>query len=229
MTLRTLVSVFAFALPLVAPLASQAQDTEAPPHLVGQVEGGKVYVSPTGTFKIEIPVLPELGGRITDTDYVVTFQDDYTTHCSIACFAMDATLRWEEDTRGRKDFLTYFFADVVIGDFQNRFPGATIESARFRPSLQGGAMIAFTLLPGGTMFANRVMLSADEKPPVAKRGNLLFVKNEHVYVISVELAEKVLDRSTWNKKPEEENEILTKRMVDVVQKMVFTPQPEKTK
>jgi hypothetical protein len=198
------------------------------PRLVGKVEGGKVYVSPTGTFKIEVPVLPELGGRITDTDYVVTFQDDYTTHCSIACFGMDATLRWEDETRGRKDFLTYFFADVVIGDFQNRFPGATIESAKFRASLQGGAMFAFTLLPGGTMFANRVMLAADEKPPVAKRGNLLFVRNEHVYVISIELAEKVLDRATWNKSAEEENQILTKRMVDIAEKMVFTS-PEKSK
>ncbi|HEU5078411.1 MAG TPA: hypothetical protein VFT72_04325 [Opitutaceae bacterium] len=229
MTLRTLVSVLAFALPLAAPLTSQAQEADMPPTIIGHIEGGKVYVSPTGTFKIEIPVLPELGGRITDTDYVVTFQDDYTTHCSIACFGMDATLRWEEDTRGRKDFLTYFFADAVMGDFQNRFPGATIESARYRPSLQGGGMFAFTLLPGGTMFANRVMLAADEKPPVAKRGNLLFVKNQHVFVISIELAEKVLDRSTWNKTPEEENEILTKRLVDIVQKMVFTPPAEKAK
>jgi hypothetical protein len=225
---RTLASLFiAFALPLSAPLAGLAQQVEAPP-IVGQVENGKIYVSPTGTFKIEIPVLPELGGRITDTDYVVTFQDNFTTHASIACFAMDATLRWEDETRGRKEFLTWFFAEVVIGDFQNRFPGATIESAKYRASLQGGSMFAFTLLPGGTMFGANLMLATDEPPPVAKRGNLLFVHDEHVFVISVELAEKVLDRRSWTKTPEEENAMLTKRMVDLVQKMEFTAPSDKT-
>src|SRR5512137_2043659 len=89
-----------FALPSV--LLAQA------PALQGKVEG-KRYVSPTGIFKVTIPVLPELGGDITDTPNVVTFQDDFNVHVSIAAFPQDATQRWENSTRGTKDYLIYFF------------------------------------------------------------------------------------------------------------------------
>lgn len=221
MTPRTLASVIlAFTLPLTATL--KAQGSDEPPPLVGRVQE-KTYFSPTGMFHVEIPVLEELGGTISDTDTVVTFQDGVDTHASIACFAMDATQRWEHETKGRKDYLISFFTNVVQADFQQRFPGASIESAKFRASLQDGALFTFTLLPGGSMFAERVMIAPTDAPPVAKRGNLLFVRDEHVYILSEELAEKVLERTTWDKKTAEEDEILTKRLLDLLNKITFTP------
>ena len=69
----TLALISTFVIATVAP----AQGLE------GKIEG-KSYVSPTGTFKVVIPVLPELGGDITDTPNVVTFQDDFNVHVSIA-------------------------------------------------------------------------------------------------------------------------------------------------
>ena len=63
-------STLALLFTLVSALVVQAQG------LAGKIEG-KSYVSPTGIFKVVIPVLPELGGEITDTPNVVTFQDDF--------------------------------------------------------------------------------------------------------------------------------------------------------
>src|SRR3954462_8527691 len=125
--------------------------------MVGKVEGDS-YVSPTGEFKVQLPVLPELGGSIVDTENAVTFSDNFNTHISIACFELDAAQKWELDTRGLRDYLLYFFNSFVLADFKNRFPKSSIESARFMPDLMGGTMITFALMPGGSYFEakNRV-------------------------------------------------------------------------
>src|SRR5690606_26907758 len=112
---------------------------------------GRTYFSPTGAFNVTIPVLPELGGRIMDTENVVTFQDSFSVLCTIAAFPMDATQRWEHSTRGPKDYLAYFFANFVMPDFQETFRGARAESAVFAPSIGGGSLLVYVLLPGGSM------------------------------------------------------------------------------
>jgi hypothetical protein len=231
MILRPLTS---FALAVAVVLASStliAQNAPAPasvtnpPALIGRIEHN-TYISPTKMFRIQIPVLAELGGTTTDAgNGVVTFQDTVGVHISVACFWMDATQRWNEETRGRRDYLTRFFADIVQGDFADRFPGSSIESAKFRPSLMDGSVFAFILLPGGSMFGDRTIARENEPPAVAKRGNLLFIKDEHVYVISIELTEKVLERNSWKKTPAEEDEILESRLLDVLAKMSFTKVP----
>lgn len=227
MNSRTLAALFAaILLPAVSTVFAQS-DGDLPP-LVGDIQD-KFYISPTGAFRVEIPVLPELSGIVTDTDNVVTFQDGLSTHASIACFPMDATQRWEAETRGRKDYLIWFFSNSVHADFQQRFPGAAIESAKFRPSVMDGTLLTFTTLPGGSMFGDRVTLGGNDESLVAKRGNLLFVRNERVYIISIELAEKVLERSTWTKKPAEEDEILTNRLLDLLAKISYTTPPAEKK
>lgn len=192
--------------------------------LEGRVEG-KTYVSPTGMFKVVIPVLPELGGDITDTTNVVTFQDDFNVHVSIAAFPQDATQRWELSTRGVKDYLIYFFSNFVLADFKQTFEGVQIESAKFIPGLQDGALLTYILLPGGTMFTERLPRLGGDRVPVAKRGNLLFVKNGHIFVLSTELAERVLEGRSYTKTTAEEDEILRNRLNDIVAKMTFTTPP----
>jgi len=188
----------------------------------GRVENGR-YISPTGLFSVSIPVLPELGGQLDETPFVVTFQDAFTVHASIACFPMDATQRWENDTRGRRDYLVWFFSNFVQADFQARFPGARIESAKFLPTVQEGALLTYNLLPGGTMFGDRLVFQRSDSPPIAKRGNLLFVHNRHVLVLSIELAEKALEGPAFTKTVEEEDEILQKRLMDLLRRMEFVP------
>lgn len=196
----------------------RAQDA---PALHGRIEG-RTYLSPTGAFKVAIPVLPELGGEITDTPNVVTFQDSFNTHVSIAVFPQDATQRWEMATRGTKDYLAYFFANYVLADFKRSFNGVEAESATFVPNLMGGSLVAYLLIPGGSMFMDRVpQLNPTDKVPVAKRGNLTFVKNGDIYVISTELAERVIEGKTWNKTPAQEDHILRQRLEDIVSKMQF--------
>lgn len=210
----TLALISTFIIATVAP----AQGLE------GKIEG-KSYVSPTGIFKVVIPVLPELGGDITDTPNVVTFQDDFNVHVSIAAFPQDATQRWELSTRGTKDYLIYFFSNFVLSDFKQTFEGVQIESAKFVPGLFDGALLTYLLIPGGTMFGHRVPQLSSDRVPVAKRGNLLFVRNGHIFVISIELAERVIEGRSYTKTTAEEDEILRTRLMDIVSKIAFAKPP----
>lgn len=212
-----------FAL-LCASLAVIARAQEVEPELEGKIEGN-TYVSPTGTFKVTIPVLPELGGEITDTPNVVTFQDDFNVHVSIATFPQDATQRWELSTRGMKDYLIYFFSNFVLSDFKETFEGVQMESAKFIPGMFDGSLLTYILIPDGTMFADRVPTLSANRVPIAKRGNLLFVRNGHIFVISTELAERVIEGSTYKKTTDEEDELLRQRLLDVVSKMQFAKPP----
>ena len=204
----------------------QAQPAAGPPPVLnGRVEN-RVYFSPTGLFRITIPVLPELGGTINDTPNVVTFQDNFNVHVSIGVFPQDATQRWELSTRGMQDYLIFFFTNYVMADFSQMFPGARVESAQYAPSFFDRALITYTLLPGGSMFADkRTLLGAEKTPPVAKRGNMIFVHDGSIFIISTELAERVTERSTYTKTPEQENEILRLRLADFMRRIEFTSPP----
>ncbi len=192
-----------------------------PDPLQGRIEG-KFYVSPTGAYRVTIPVLPELGGRILDTDSTVTFQDDFNTLCTIAAVPMDATQRWEFSTRGAKDYLPYCFANLVLPDFQQAFPGTKVQTAKYSASVADGGLFVYTLLPGGSMFAHKLsFVSPDQPPPEAKRGNLLFVRNGFVFVLSIELAEHVTERASYQKTPDEENDLLRQRLVDLLNRIQF--------
>jgi hypothetical protein len=204
------------------PLLAQPEMGSAPSALAGRVEG-KVYIAAGGAYRITIPVLPELGGAINDTPTVVTFQDRFNVHVSIAAFQMDATQRWEFSTRGVKDYLTYFLDNFMMPDFRRLFPNARIESQKFLPDVMRGALLTYTLLPGGSMFGDQhAVLGSDDTPPVAKRGNLIFVRNNTIYIISTELAERVIERSTYQKTTAEEDELLRLRLADILKKMEFT-------
>lgn len=202
-----------------AALAALPADAAA---LAGRLEGD-TYVSANGEFRIRTPVLPELGGRIEDSDAVVTFQDDYGTHISIACFELDALQRWEFETRGRRDYLLYFFTDIVMANFEQRFPGSAVESARYLPELLEGALIGFSLLPGGSHFEDRTSLVDGTRPPVtAKRGTLLFVRHRHVYAVSTELSERATQRLTYRQTTGQEDEQLTGRLTALAGRLTFT-------
>lgn len=191
--------------------------------LVGRMEGD-TYVSPTGQFRVRAPVMTELGGVIEDSPNVVIFQDDFGTHISIACFVFDATQRWEFETRSRRDYLLYFFTEVVMANFVERFPGSRVESARFLPELMEGSLIGYSLLPGGSEFehATPTLVSPPPAPVTAKRGTLVFVRNRHVYAISTELSERALQRNTYALTTAQEDEILATRLTAMLGRMTFT-------
>lgn len=219
--------------PLIAltVLTAQGQQTDpAPPAgapgsgagiLRGTIDGD-TYVSPTGVFKIPVPVLSGLGGMITDTANVVTFQDEINTHISIAAFPQDATQRWQQSVLGTKDYLQYFLTTFVLPDFALSFPKIQLEKGGRFISNFDGALVAYTLIPGGSMFASRTpRMVEDDKPPVAKRGNMLFVRSGYVFVISTELAERVTEGSSYKQTPEQEDDVLKERLIDIGNKMRF--------
>jgi hypothetical protein len=219
----SVIRLFFICLSLV--YATAYAQSDAADTLIGRIEGN-TYVSPTGAFRITVPVLPELGGRVVDTENVVTFQDDFNVLCTIAAFPMDATLRWEYSTRGRKDYLAYFFANFVMPDFQQTFRGARAESAKFAPGINDGALLVYVLLPGGSMFAHKLpFVGENETLPDAKRGNLLVVRTGWTYVVSIELAERILERTTYNKTTEQEDEILRQRLIELLNRITFDTPP----
>jgi hypothetical protein len=214
--MRTAAS-FLFLATLVVAARAQGEPESG---LVGKV-ADSVYTSPTGAFRMEIPVLADLGGTIRDTSNVVTFHDTFGTQISVAAFPHDATQRWELSTRGIKDYLIYYFENFVLPDFKRFCPQTTVESAGFSADLMEGSLFTYILLPGGSMFADRLPFGQPGAPPVAKRGNLLFVKNGFTFVISTELSERVTEGASFKKTPEEENKLLRGRLVDVLKKITF--------
>jgi hypothetical protein len=198
-------------------------------HVVAQPNDGlfghiddRTYISPGGIYRVRVPVLPELGGTISDTSNVVVFRDDYNVHVSIGSFPLDATQRWELSTSGLKDYLQTFFTSSVMPDFEKMYPGTQIESGVFLPNFLGGAMLCYTLLPGGSMFIPELGdIQPGGGPAVAKRGNLVFMLNNVIHVISIELAERTLEGSLYRKTTEEENAILRNRLTEVVNTMEF--------
>ena len=210
--------IFASLLLISSSLFAQPEDGA----LLGKVEGN-TYIAPSGAFRTSIPVLPELGGSVRDTENVVTFQDDFNKHISIAAFPQDSTQRWELSSRGMKDYLLYFFTNFVLADFKEAFEGVQMESSKFIDTMMNGSLITFTLMPGGTMFPDK-MLPVGDKLPVAKRGNLLFVKNGYIFVISTELAERIIEGRNYKKTTAEEDELLRQRLNDVVGRLQF-PKP----
>ena len=212
---------------LLCGLALAATAAGAP--LIGRMDG-ESYISPTGEFRIRAPILTELGGTIDDNESVVTFHDDFGTHISIACFDLDATQRWELETRGLRDYLLYFFSEIVMTNFRTRYPASTIESARYLPELLDGSLIAYSLLPGGSYFEPPTSVTGAplENPVVAKRGTLLFVRHRHVYVVSTELAERATQRSTYNLTTKQEDDQLATRLTAIVGRMTFTDDKPRT-
>jgi hypothetical protein len=212
---------------LLAAAAVPVGAQDATTGLAGSVSGN-IYTSATGAFKIEVPVLPALGGNIHDTDSVVTFRDNYGLQISIGAFAHDATQKWQLSTLGNKEYLIYFLGTYVVPDFKKFCPKTSIESAGYSPDFLGGSLFAYLLLPGGSMFEGRPEFVKPTEPLVAKRGNVLFVINGFTIVISTELSERVTEGSLYNKTPEEEDQTLRNRLVAIVNKMQF-PKPSPAK
>lgn len=191
--------------------------------LYGKIDG-EYYVAPGAAYRYPIPVMPKLGGRVEDTEGVVTFDDPLGLHLSIASFPLDLSQKWEWETRGAKDYLGYFHANFILPDFQRRYPGSADEASVFVPELYGGTLIVFTLLPGGSFFTEQSSVLGTPVTPgpiVAKRGTLLFVREARIFIMSLELAERVTQRSTFKKTPEEENALLRDRILTYARRFEF--------
>jgi hypothetical protein len=191
----------------------------------GRLEG-EYYTAPGNIYRFPIPIMPQFGGQVQDTENVVTFDDPLGLHLSIASFPLDLSQKWEWETRGAREYLAYFHTTFVLADFLQRYPDAHDESSIFVPDLYNGTLIVFSLLPGGSAFEERssVLGTPVREPAVAKRGTLLFVRDGRIFVLSLELAERVTQRATFHLKPEEENALLRDRLITHARRLEF-PRP----
>ena len=176
--------------PAVAePVSEQAGEMDAgdfrPDELRGRIEEGRYY-SPTEAFDIAIPMLVGDRPLILDNPNIVVFRDDVRTMLTIAAIKLGPFDKWEYETTSPRDFLIQFFRENVLADYSEAFPGTSVESARLVNDLERGALLVNTLHPNGSAFEVDPIVRNDPNttPPVAKRGNLLFVHGDHVFVIS---------------------------------------------
>ncbi|HOF10998.1 MAG TPA: hypothetical protein PLV33_13480 [Opitutaceae bacterium] len=205
-----------------APAAAQDRAVSAT-DLHGRIEGSS-YVSPTGLFRLPVPVFSSLGGRITDTPNVVTFSDAFVTHYTLAVLPLDSVQLRELEARGKKDYLVSFFSNYVLRDFREAIPGSKVDNARFLPGHFNGSLMIYTALPGGSVFGHRTyQFGSVNELPVAKRGNLLFIHSNTLYILSSELAERVIEGVHFTLTVEEENAVLKKRLIDLSNRIVFAP------
>lgn len=221
MSPRTLLaSICCLMFPFLA--FAQAQDA-APVPLHGEIQDGQ-YISPTGLFRMPVPVLAALGGTVSDSANVVTFRDAFTTSITVAAFPLTQAQVDEYHTIGAKDFLVQFFTNIVLKDLLSTYPGAAAESnARFISKLDGGAVLVYTLLPGGSAFNSRIALFPGNDPvPIAKRGNLAFVHDKSVILISSELGERSTERSLYKATPVEQDLTLRSRLVALADSMTLS-------
>jgi len=206
-----------------------AQNADQPAPLLGRVEVN-TYIAPTGTFKIEIPISPLLGGNITDTENIVIFDDTYLTHVTIANYPLNPTEAWNLSTSSPKEYLLGFFGKQILRNYREAFKNVQIRvdpQARFLPTMYGGAFIAYLTIPGGSFFSSRVpRLVADAKPREAKYGVMLFVQKGYIFIISEEFAEHATEGSANHLSNEQEDTILRGRLLDLASKMEFTQPPK---
>ena len=192
------------------------------PDLNGTLEDNR-YTPQSGRYSITLPIQIELGGTITDTAEVVTFQDNFRLHTSIACFPLSASQHREIQSRGTRDFLVSFFRQHVQTQFNRRFPGAKIEAARYLPEVLQGALLVYNTLPGGTMFTKHALLKTPEGESLpANRGNLLFLQNSSLFVVSLELASLLPQNETSREiTSEDRQEFLRKELLGIVGRISF--------
>jgi hypothetical protein len=214
------------ALALAGPGLATTEETEG--RLVGRLENGR-YHAPCGLFTVPVPALSGFQAEIIDNEEVVVFRDTVGTLLTIACFKMPLDQKWEYETSTPRDYAMHFFREFILPDLAMHFPGSRIESARFLHDVRGGALLVYTLMPGGSAFELDPLLRAlpDAPTPVAKRGNLIFVYSDHVFVLSTELAERVTQHATYALSPEQEDQRLRARLLETVEKMEFFPPPAK--
>lgn len=209
-----------------APVATTA--SPAPAKLLGRIADDR-YFAPGDVYSVPVPVLQGEGSTIMDNGEIVVFKDKVSTLLTIAAFPLPPIAKWEYETTPPKDYLITFFRDNVLRDYRLEFPETTIESARFLPDVHGGTMVAFTLLPNGSAFQPAEPRAPTAPSAIAKRGHLVFVRDGRIFVIAVELAERVTAQAEYNLNQAQEDHILFNRLVTVITAMRFgqeTAQPD---
>ena len=202
--------------PAPAPLEESAP--AAAPKLLGRIDGDR-YIAPGEVYSVPVPVLHGDNATIMDNGEIVVFKDKVATLLTIAAFPMPPVARWEHETTPPKDYLIAFFRDNILRDYVREFPGSTIESARFLPEVLGGALVAFTLLPGGSVFTPPTPRAPSAPALVAKRGHFVFVRDGRVFVLAVELAERITRPEAPALGTAAEDQVLFDRLVTVLTAM----------
>lgn len=221
-------AVFAAAAPASVPPPS-AEGTAAEPKLAGRIDDGR-YFSATGLFSLPVPDLdPETAGLL-DTPNIVVFRDRASTFISIRAFPLSPAEVEARAKEGPQQHAVRYFKDLILPEFKGQFPGTTAESATYVPDLEGGALLAYLLIPNGSAFEVDPLVRnhPDTKVPPAKQLVVFFVHADHVFMVSSEIAERITDLSSNPYTTKDEDRILRERLLGVISSMRFAAPEKKT-
>lgn len=224
LTLLATGSVLSADQPAVSDAAAPAsQEPHRSPLLLGHIADGRYY-APGNAYSVALPVLHGDQTDIRDNGEIVVFKDRVSTLLTIAAFEMPRIAQWEYETSTPREYLIDFFRGNILRDYRREFPDSTIEDARFIPEIFEGALVGFTLLPGGSAFSPPEPPAPIAPPPVAKRGHLVFVRDHRIFVIAIELAERVTRANGTVLSTADEDRELFDRLVSVLGAMRFGPE-----
>lgn len=213
------------AAPIDETVTSQSERAALPAALQArQAVPANIYYSPSGLFSMPIPVLPELGGNISDSKNYVIFSDPISTHITVGVIEMDASARFERSTMTTAEFLRGTFEKMVLPQFLTTSPATRTDTVLLLPKIEAGTLYVGSIHPGTSQFIGRTSLLGDnyDKAPTARRGTLLFAKGDYFVIISSELAEKATERSAFKLTPEQENELIRERLLAILHRIRFT-------
>jgi|GEM_PF-263611 len=211
------------ATPAPLPPAASAPAPAPARRLHGRIEAER-YFAPGDLYSVPLPVFHGTDSAVMDTAEIVVFKDKVSTLLTIAAFKMPAYEKWRFEGMEPKEYFIEFFRDSILRDYRHEFPESSIESARYLPEVFAGAMVAFTRMPGGSAFVPPPPANPLAPAPVAKRGHLVFIRNGYIYVVAIELAERVTQPTAYKLTTQEEDRLLFGRLVTVLEALRFGPE-----
>jgi len=181
----------------------------------------KIYSSPSQVFKVPVPVDRNLGGNIADATNAVSFTDDFGRLFRIEFSSLPSQwgsrLGKADKEQSLKDFLEQAYLPATI---LKAIPDASVEYLEYMDQILGGALYAEAYLPKGSINAVSKGGSSFARED-AKRGLLLFLHKNNIFIISTCLMQLSSDGSSDIKEKEKIRGLLKNNTLSFAQSIQF--------
>lgn len=144
----------------------------------------KVYRSPLGNFRLEIPVLVEKGGKIQFKEGMVEFSDNFGTLLRIDYYSISRKEAKKLQSLGLKKYLPHVLLDKYVPwGIAANLPKSTVQHSEFIEQVMSGAYFALIHMPNVATVTHQESNGSGAKKN-AYRGLLIFKKHNFLYVVS---------------------------------------------
>ena len=144
----------------------------------------KVYRSPLGNFRLQIPVDAQKGGKIQFQEGMVEFSDKFGTLLRIDYYSISQKQAKKIESLGLEKYLPHVLLDKYVpwGILAN-LPESKIEHSEFIEQIMSGAHFVLIHMPNVATVTHQENNGSGAKKNVY-RGLLIFKKHNFLYVVS---------------------------------------------